>query len=171
MSFNRRDIGPLTRSRAAMARMSFQDIESFRRGRRAPLTGDPRQAPFPPPWTVEELDACFVVRDHNRQQLAYVYIYEDEPGRRSAAKLLSKDEARRVVVNAPGPLLVTMRKFKLYPLAEDQRKAAAHQLNGSVTSFEPGLFDPVTRGGRPFLPSLYRFKQRIGPFNLSGGCR
>jgi hypothetical protein len=25
----------------------------------------------------------------------------------SAAKLLSKDEARRVVVNAPGPLLVT----------------------------------------------------------------
>jgi hypothetical protein len=45
MSFNRRDIGPLTRSRAAMARMSFRDIESFRRGRRAPLTGDPRQAP------------------------------------------------------------------------------------------------------------------------------
>jgi hypothetical protein len=45
MSFNRRDIGRLTRSRAAMARMSFRDIESFRRGRRAPLTGDPRQAP------------------------------------------------------------------------------------------------------------------------------
>ena len=29
---------------------------------------------FPPPWSVEELDACF----------AYVY-FEDEPGRRSAA--------------------------------------------------------------------------------------
>jgi hypothetical protein len=41
---------------------------------------------FPPPWTVEELDACFVVRDHNGQKLAYVY-FEDEPGRRSAAKL------------------------------------------------------------------------------------
>jgi hypothetical protein len=25
---------------------------------------------FPPPWTVEELDACFVVRDHDGQQLA-----------------------------------------------------------------------------------------------------
>ena len=25
---------------------------------------------FPPPWTVEEQDACFVVRDHNGQQLA-----------------------------------------------------------------------------------------------------
>ena len=32
---------------------------------------------FPPPWSVEELDACFVVRDHNGQALA-VY-FEDEP--------------------------------------------------------------------------------------------
>jgi hypothetical protein len=37
------------------------------------------------------------VRDANGQQLAYVY-YESEPGRRSAAKLLGKDEARRVAV-------------------------------------------------------------------------
>ena len=35
---------------------------------------------FPPPWSVEELDACFVVRDHSGQQLAYVY-FEDEPRR------------------------------------------------------------------------------------------
>ena len=34
---------------------------------------------------------CFVVTDANRQALAYVY-YENEPGRRSAAKLLTKDE-------------------------------------------------------------------------------
>jgi hypothetical protein len=54
---------------------------------------------FPPPWTVEEYnDACFVVRDHNGQKLAYVY-FEEEPGRRSAAKLLSKNEARRIAVN------------------------------------------------------------------------
>jgi hypothetical protein len=33
-----------------------------------------------------------VVRDHGGQQLAYVY-FEDEPGRRSAAKLLTKNEA------------------------------------------------------------------------------
>ena len=53
---------------------------------------------FPPPWTLEELEACFVVRDHNGQQLAYVY-FEDEPGRRSAAKLLTIDEARRIAAN------------------------------------------------------------------------
>jgi hypothetical protein len=53
---------------------------------------------FPPPWSAEELDACFTVRDHKGQALAYVY-FEEEPGRRSAAKLLSKDEARRIAVN------------------------------------------------------------------------
>ena len=58
----------------------------------------PSRRSFPPPWTVEETDACFIVRDHNEQALAYVY-YEEESGRRSAAKLLTKDEARRIAVN------------------------------------------------------------------------
>jgi hypothetical protein len=38
------------------------------------------------------------VRDHNGQQLAYVY-FEDEQGRRTAANLLTKDDARRVAAN------------------------------------------------------------------------
>jgi hypothetical protein len=61
---------------------------------------------FPPPWAVDELDACFVVRDNSGQKLSYVY-FEDEPGRRSAAKLLTKDEARRIAANIaklPGSL-------------------------------------------------------------------
>jgi hypothetical protein len=53
---------------------------------------------FPPPWSVEEQDACFVVIDSAGQKLAYVY-FEEEPGRRTAAKLLTKDEARRIAVN------------------------------------------------------------------------
>jgi hypothetical protein len=33
---------------------------------------------FPPPWTTEETDACFIVRDRSGQALAYVY-FEEEP--------------------------------------------------------------------------------------------
>ena len=53
----------------------------------------------PLPWTIEEHnDACFIVRDQDGQALAYVY-FEDEAGRRSAAKLLTRDEARRIAAN------------------------------------------------------------------------
>jgi hypothetical protein len=60
----------------------------------APMT--PRR--FPPPWPVGERPACFIVSDANGQALAYVY-YEEEPGRRSAAKLVTMDEARRISGN------------------------------------------------------------------------
>jgi hypothetical protein len=53
---------------------------------------------FPPPWSAEVTPNCFIVRDADGQQLAYVY-YESEPGRRSAAKLLTKDEVRRIAAN------------------------------------------------------------------------
>jgi len=53
---------------------------------------------FPPPWSIEDNGACFIVKDGAGQKLAYVY-YEEESGRRSAAKLLSRDEARRIAAN------------------------------------------------------------------------
>ena len=57
---------------------------------------------FPPPWSIEETPPCFIVRDSDVQALAYVY-FEAEPGWRSAAKLLSKDEVRRIAANVAKP--------------------------------------------------------------------
>jgi hypothetical protein len=34
---------------------------------------------FPPPWSVEDNGACFIVKDSAGQKLAYVY-YEEERG-------------------------------------------------------------------------------------------
>jgi len=59
----------------------------------------PSNGRFPPPGTLEEHNnACFIVHDATRQALGYFY-FEEEPGRRSAAKLLTNDEARRMAAN------------------------------------------------------------------------
>jgi len=44
------------------------------------------------------LAAAFVVKDGSGQKLAYVY-FEEAPGRRAAAKMLSKDEPRHIAAN------------------------------------------------------------------------
>ena len=61
------------------------------------MTNHPRR--FSPPWTFDEVNhACFVVRDANNFAVAYVY-FESEPGRPAAARLMTKDEARRIAAN------------------------------------------------------------------------
>jgi hypothetical protein len=50
---------------------------------------------FPPPWSVEEGEKYFVVKDNEGQQLAYVHFGDP----RSAAKPLTRDEARRIAAN------------------------------------------------------------------------
>ena len=62
---------------------------------------------FPSPWIFD--DACFIVKDANGLAVAYVY-YEEEPGRRKAANLMTKEEARRIAANvAKLPELVPER--------------------------------------------------------------
>ena len=56
---------------------------------------------FPPPWSVEDIGAAFKVCDSTGQALAYVY-FEDEPGRRSAAKLLTRHKAGRAPYGGKG---------------------------------------------------------------------
>jgi hypothetical protein len=54
---------------------------------------------FPPPWTFEDHNnACFIVKDANGANIAYVY-YEEEKGRRTTANLMPKDKARGIAVN------------------------------------------------------------------------
>ena len=58
---------------------------------------------FPPPCSADDPDTkmgqdCYIVRDANGHALAYVY-FEEEPGRRAAAHLMTRDEARRIAVN------------------------------------------------------------------------
>jgi hypothetical protein len=72
------------------------------------MPDEPRR--FPPPWAVDDPDAklgqtCYIVRDANGHAVAYVY-FEDEPRRRSAAHLMTRDEARRIANIAKPPMLL-----------------------------------------------------------------
>jgi hypothetical protein len=61
---------------------------------------------FPPPSHADRSRAGYVVRDANGQALAYVYCRDNEAEARQA-KILTKDEARRIAVNIarlPEPL-------------------------------------------------------------------
>jgi hypothetical protein len=53
---------------------------------------------FPPPWTVEPLDARYKVVDANGQTLAYVYGLTDSRNTR-IANSLTLDEARRIMLS------------------------------------------------------------------------
>jgi len=67
---------------------------------------------FPPPWTIEPLDAGYKVVDSNGQSLAYIYSHADKRDAR-IAKSLTRDEARRIASNiAKLPSLLLRRGEK-----------------------------------------------------------
>jgi hypothetical protein len=52
---------------------------------------------FPPPWSVEDIGGCFAVKASNGRPLLFIY-YRDPAGRRSLAKLLTRNAARRIAL-------------------------------------------------------------------------
>jgi hypothetical protein len=58
---------------------------------------------FPPPWSVEEQDACFVVIDHSGQKLAYIYFETDTKMMRRP--LIAKPPATMKPTALPGPII------------------------------------------------------------------
>jgi hypothetical protein len=64
---------------------------------------------FPPPWSIEELDECFIVRDADGQALGYFY-FDQEQQSPAIDRRLTRDDARRMAVNfAKLPDLVASR--------------------------------------------------------------
>jgi K+/H+ antiporter YhaU regulatory subunit KhtT len=53
---------------------------------------------FPAPWRADAMPGGYVVRDANGQALAYLYSRDNEDEARQA-KVLTKDEARRIAIN------------------------------------------------------------------------
>jgi hypothetical protein len=53
---------------------------------------------FPPRWRADPMPGGYVVRDANGQALAYMYSRDSDAEARRA-KVLTKDEARRIAVN------------------------------------------------------------------------
>jgi len=53
---------------------------------------------FPAPWTVEEREECFIVRDATGQSLG-CFPFVDEQVQRASTKRLSRDEAQWVASN------------------------------------------------------------------------
>jgi hypothetical protein len=53
---------------------------------------------FPPPWFIEDVGGCFVVKASNNRPLIFIY-YGEGVARLSLARLLTRNAARRIAAN------------------------------------------------------------------------
>ena len=83
---------------------------------------------FPSPWSVEELPACFIVRDKNSQSLAHVH-FEDKSGRQLPVRQPPATKARQIAN--------TIAKLPDLRLQTDRLQAEA-ALDTPVPSADPG---------------------------------
>ena len=111
---------------------------------------EPRR--FPPPWSVEEPDPklarqwCYIVRDANGHALAYVY-FEDEPSRRSATRLMTRDEARR-----PADVFRRLKQLRQFgDICSDPAPSLTltppNQYQPAGKSWPPLRYKPTAHGG------------------------
>jgi hypothetical protein len=125
--------------------------------------------PAPPARSAEVAPNCFIVRDANGQALSYIY-YESETGRRSAAKLLNKDEARRIAANvaklprAPKIESALRGKAEMSTTAAKQREWPEAYIGWT---WEPGT--PLALGAQRKAPNReQRSNDKADPRNSHG---
>ena len=113
-----------------------------------------------PPWTIEKADACFIVKARGGQALAYVY-FEEEPGRRAAAHLLTRDEVWRIAANI-AKLPELLRPMQARALANSMRTKQL-QAGASTTApeFRPSLA-PSRRKQHTFGCCRHRSERHTG---------
>jgi len=117
---------------------------------------------FPPARSVEELQACFVVLDASGQRLGFFY-FGMKPGRRSAAKPLTRDRGAGIAANIAklaGGYSDTGSLGKYYNLEHisipgrgAQQHPPRRQQQVALASYDERLI----AGGRALEISLYGF--------------